>query len=218
MSCRRCRRLRCFLINHIARNHGTGHQRVAFVEANDADALRVAADGVDVGCADPLDLAAGGDHQDFVGVDDGKHIDNLAIAGGRLDVSQTLAAAALAAVLVVAGDGGLAFRFRFGFFFVGFDVGRFGSSSVDGQAGDGRCIVSRFFRSVFAGIQFAWPERSTFAVTEFADAQQRPIGIGDHHPHDDFILLQLDALHAARRTAHRTSVFMVEADRHAAGG
>ena len=51
---------------------------------------------------DPLDLAAGGDHENFVGVNDGENIDDFAVAGGGLDVSKPFAASTLAAVLAAA--------------------------------------------------------------------------------------------------------------------
>ena len=77
-----------------------GHQGVAFVEAHDPHALRVAADDADVAGGDPLDLAAGGHHQHFVVVADADDADHRAVALGGLDVAHALAAAALRAVAI----------------------------------------------------------------------------------------------------------------------
>ena len=93
-----------FLINYIAWNYGTGYQRITFIQTDDTNSLSIAADGVDVRSTNALDLASGCHHQDFVRIDDRKHIDNFAVAFGRLDVADTLAATALTAVLIVAGN------------------------------------------------------------------------------------------------------------------
>ena len=75
-----------------------GHQRVAFVEAHEPHALRVAADDADVAGGNPLDLAAGGYHQQFVALADAGDADHRAVALGGLDVADALAAAALRAI------------------------------------------------------------------------------------------------------------------------
>ena len=90
------------------RHADDGGQRVAFVEAHDPHALRVAADDADVADGDALDLAAGGHHQQLVVVVDADDADHRAVALGGLDVAEALAAAALRAV---AEGGGRAFGF-----------------------------------------------------------------------------------------------------------
>ncbi len=92
-----------------------GHQRIAFVETHESHALGVAADDVDVAGGDPLDLAAGGHHQQFVALADADDPDHRAVALGGLDVANALAAAALRAIGSRRRMFALAFRaFRLG--------------------------------------------------------------------------------------------------------
>ena len=87
----------------VLRHADDGGQRVAFVEGHDPHALRVAADDADVAGLDPLDLAAGGHHQQLVGVVDADDADHRAVAVGGLDVAEALAAAVLRAVAEAGG-------------------------------------------------------------------------------------------------------------------
>ena len=76
---------------------------VALLDADQADALGVAADHADVGDAGPDDDAAGGRQHHLVGVGHLGDRHDRAVAVGGLDVDQPLAAPVLRAVL---GQGG----------------------------------------------------------------------------------------------------------------
>src|SRR5579864_9317293 len=97
------------LLGNIGRDASQGDESVPLIQTNNADPLRVAADLADVAGVNPLDLAAGGNHDHFVVILDGDDVDHLAVALGRANVPQSLSAAPLTAIALVARISGRSF-------------------------------------------------------------------------------------------------------------
>src|ERR1700733_9938927 len=100
------------LFRDLSRDPGQRDERVSLVEADDSHALGISADLADIAGANALNLAAGRDHDHFIVVGHRHDVHDFAVAVGRADVAQALAAALLPAVALIpriAGGGFLAF-------------------------------------------------------------------------------------------------------------
>src|SRR5262245_20106052 len=171
---------------------------VPLVEVHDAHALGVAADLADLVRVGAVDHPLRGDEHDVVAVADADDADHRAVALGRADVAQPLAAPALLAVAHPRSDHALLARRLVGRLLrrlgrlLGLRLGRLG-------------------RQVGA-------ERRPLAVAVLAHRQQVTLRVGHDHADDVVAVGQVDALDAPAGAAHRPGVGLVEADGHALAG